>query len=86
MTRQTSNYFVTIYGNAASVTERGDIQGGSLKFETKGELATWITQEGVKVHPNPGVEVGDYGILPDGRAVQIFHGHTESLVTKVEIG
>jgi hypothetical protein len=81
MTRQPSNYHAVIYGLPQGMDDA--IQGGSTKFETQGELHSWISENGLAAHPNGKL---DYGILPDGRAVQIFHGHTESLVTKVEIG
>lgn len=81
MTREKSAYYVAIYGLPQGV-ETG-IQGGSQRFETQSELNIWIKENGVIEHPNKDPSIG---ILPDGRAIQIFHGHTESLVTKVEIG
>jgi hypothetical protein len=57
------------------------MQGSSHEFETKLDLENWIKVEGVTEH-----KVSGLGILPDDRIVQMFHGHTESLVTKVEIG
>lgn len=80
MTRETSGFYAIIYGLPNGITN--DIHGGSVKFANKAELNKWISTEKVVAHP----KYPDHGILPDGRAVQIFHGHTESLVTKVEIG
>lgn len=80
MTRANSAFYVAIFGLPKDVSD--SIQGGVTRFNTKAELNAWIGESKAIVHP----KFPNYGILPDGRAVQIFHGHTENLITKVEIG
>lgn len=84
MTRKKAYFYSIIYGLPDAVS--GAVAGGSRKFETKADLNDWIKKNGIEEHPGDFESTNNYGILPDGRAVQIFHGHLESLTTKVEIG
>lgn len=84
MTREKSAYFVAIFGLPAGVEDSG-VQGGVNRFESKAGLNEWISDNGVTAHPAYG-GIDGMGILPDGRAVQIFHGRIKGLISKVEIG
>jgi hypothetical protein len=83
MNREKSSYFVAIFGLPPGVEPNG-VQGGVNRFESKTALNEWISENGVISHPAHGVD--GMGILPDGRAVQIFHGRIKGLISKVEIG
>jgi hypothetical protein len=85
MNREKSAYFVAIFGLPEGITDT-HVKGGVNKFETKSELNAWISENLVTAHTWEPHKANGFGILPDGRAVQIFHGRIKGLISKVEIG